>query len=427
MSEFAVVISCKMNESDNHLTSFVLDTVNDTNINSSVTMTTFPVVSGDLVADHIYNNADSLSLSGTFSLNGSKGIVVDQEGAKLEAVQTLFDKIKREGILCEIVKVHNTTTKEMRFKHHSNMVLTSISWTEKTNSLDFTFNFKEALLSAINEDDLDPKDTDGRLPSVTDPVISTFTDTLIDWNSITSSINEMLKAENLITDGFLNYLSGLGASALVALGVGTVVAALVVGTFAVSRVAGLVIGVIAAAGVFIYGLYKVLKKIVNKNKYKIEQFKLYKSEEENKKEVKRYCNFTDEIHKNLLQLNNAIKVYSVSSDKEQECQLSLDNNYYQFKFVKNNTTGEYDLIISNAVTEEIIKDVGSIASSPTDFSKLSSENYLFRTDEIGSYVYLLRTGEDLKVLTNYYIVYSSMNLNNYNEAISKIIKNALMY
>ena len=427
MSEFAVVISCKMNESDNHLTSFVLDTVNDTTINSSVTMTTFPVVSGDLVADHIYNNADSLSLSGTFSLNGSKGIVVDQEGAKLESVQNLFDKIKREGILCEIVKVHNTVTKEIRFKHHSNMVLTSISWIEKTNSLDFTFNFKEALLSAINEDDLDPKDTDAFLPSVTEPIPSNFTDTLIDWNSITASINEMLKTENLITDAFLNYLSGLSATALVALGIGTVVAAFVVGTFAVSRVAGLVVGAIAAVGAFIYGIFKIVKKIVNKNKYKIEQFQLYKTEEENKKEVKRYCNFTDEIHKNLLQLNQAIKVYGVSSDKEQECQLSLDNNYYQFKFVKNSTTGEYNLIVSNAVTDEIIKDTGSIASSPTDFSKLNSKDCLFRTDEIGSYVYLLRTGGDSKVLTNYYIVYSSMNLDNYNEAITKIIRNAIMY
>ncbi len=427
MSEFAVVISCKMNESDEKLTSFILDTVDDTIINSSVTMTTFPVVSGDLVADHIYNNADSLSLSGTFSLNGSKGIVVDQEGAKLEAVQNLFDKIKREGILCEIVKVHNTTTKEMRFKHYSNMVLTSISWTEKVNSLDFTFNFKEALLSAINEDDLDPKDTDSRLPSVTDPVISTFTDTLIDWNSITVSINEMLKAENLITDDFLNYLSGLSATALVALGVGAAVAALVIGTFAVSRVAGLVVGAIVAVGTIIYGIYNTLKKIINKTRYKIEQFQLYEEQEKKRKEVKRYCNFTDEIHKNLLQLNNAIKVYSVSSDEPQQCQLSLDNNYYEFEFVKNNTTGEYDLIVRNAVTKEIIKDAGSIASSPTDFSKLNSNNELFMTEEMGSYVYLLRTGEDSKVLTNYYIVYSSMNLDNYNEAIAKIIRNAIMY
>ena len=424
MSEFAVVISCKLNESDDSLTSFILDTVDDTNVESSSVMTTHPIVTGDIVSDHIYNQPNSLTLTGVFSLNGSKGIVVNQEGAKLEKVQTLFEKIKREGILCDIVKVHTTESNDVRFKLHENMVLTRISWTEKINSLDFTFTFNQALLVDIEEYEI--KKNDEYLPDITEPQTLNFTDTLIDWDSINASISEMLKTENLITDGFLTYLSGMSATSLVALGVSLVVAKIVVSTFMVSKTVGLIVGAIAASVAVVYGIVNIIKRIINKNKYKIEQFKLYKEEEKNRKEVKRYCDFQDEIHKNLLQLNNSINVYNVGSDVQQECLLSIDDNYYSFIFTKNNTTNTYGLVVKdmNEITIGICND---ISSSPTNFSQLNSTNSIFRTEGNGKYVYLICSNEDKSKLTNYYIVVSSMNLDKYNEAVVNIIRNSLLY
>lgn len=419
MSEFAVVINCKMNEDDNTFTSFVLDTINDTTVNSSSTMTSYPIVTGDIVSDHIYNNQDSLVLSGTFSLNGSKGIVINQEGAKLQSVQTLFEKIKKEGILCNIIKIHNTEFKDIRFKEHDNMVLTNISWTERINSLDFSFTFTETLLADISESTIDTNDKN--LPDVTDPVTLNFTDTLIDWESIGTMVNRALNDNKLITVEFLTYLGGLTVANLVAIGVAAGVAAGII-TLSVTGV----FAIIGFAALIAYGLYNIIRQLKNKSTYKLEQFKLYKNEEKNRKEVKRYCNFQDEIHKNLLQLNNAIKVYNIGSDTNQECLLSIDNSYYIFTFIKNNTTGIYDLTIKD-INEAVVKNFGQISSCPTNFSQLHSNNYLFRTEESGTYVYIICNNEDKKNLKNYYIVTSSMNLDNYNKVVAKIILNAMKY
>ena len=57
MSEFAITISCLLNDTDTDtdtdLTTFVLDTVNDNTIDLSSQMSVHPMVNGDQVADHI--------------------------------------------------------------------------------------------------------------------------------------------------------------------------------------------------------------------------------------------------------------------------------------------------------------------------------------------------------------------------------------
>ena len=422
MSEFAVVISCKMNESDSTNTSFVLDTVDDTSVTSNSVIATHPIVDGDIVADHIYNQPDSLTLTGTFSLNGTKGIVVNQEGAKLEQVQLLFEKIKKEGIICSVVKIHNDENKNIRFKLHKSMVLNHITWIEKANSLDFTFTFTEVLLVNIKKDLL-PDQSDKYLPEITDPVTLNFTDTFIDWESITASINNILSSEKLITEDFLYYLSSMTETTLAAIGISLILAAHIMVVLHLSNPIGLVIG--AAVGI-VYGITKAIINFVRGQKYKIQQFQLYKEEEKNRKEVERYCNFQDELHKNLMQLNNAIKVYNIGSNTSQECSLSIDNNYYWFVFTKDNTTGNYKLEIKD-MNESIKKVKLDISSSPTNFSQLHSNNSLYRAAEGGSYIYLICPNEDKTDLTNYYIVVSSMNLDKYNEAVTRIIKNAIMY
>lgn len=427
MSEFAVTITCRLNEDDSELTSFILDTVNDTNVTSSSIMTTHPIVTGDLVSDHIYNNPDSLSISGVFSLNGSKGIVINQEGIKLESVQNLFEKIKRNGILCNIVKVHNVDSKDIRFKLHSNMVLTNISWVERENSLGFTFSFTQAMLAEIKEYEI--KTDDKFLPDITEPATLNFTDTLINWEEIDKALIKCLQSFDLITDEFLSMLSGLGEAALISLGVAVGTAILVAKLVSVGLVSGpvgwIIVGIGAAIGAA-YGIYKLISNAIKRNKYKIQQFKKYESDAKNKKEVERFCNFEGEIHKNIAQLNNAIKVYNIGSNTPQECMLTIDNKYYIFTFERNNTTNKYSLVIKD-IEDKNVGQLLDITACPEDFSQLTSENKIFRAAEGGSYVYIICPDEDKSTLLNYYIVVSSMNLDDYNEAVSKIIKNALVY
>ena len=70
-----------------------------------------------------------------------------------------------------------------------------------------------------------------------------------------------------------------------------------------------------------------------------------------------------------------------------------------------------------------------ITGSPTNIGQLRSDNCLFRTSSSGLYVYLVYAGEDSEEeknkLTNYYIMTSSIKMEDYNQAVTDIIKNAI--
>lgn len=428
MSDFAVTISCRLNEDSNEVTTFVLDTVNDNTVSSSSTITTHPVISGDIVADHMYNNPDSMSISGVFSLNGSKGIIVDNEGTRLEEVQELFEKIKRNGILCDIVKIHVISSNEKaepRFKTRTNMVLTNIQWVEKINSLNFSFTFSQAILVDTNLIDLDMDDQ--YLPNITEPATLNFTDSLIDWDSVDNLVMEIGRKFDLFEEGFLRYVSGLGQASLIGLGIGVATAIVVAKIGAALGLSSGPIGLIAGAVIGLgIALYLSIKKAIEKNKYKVQQFKYYQDDKKNQQEVKRFANFVGDIHKQITQLNNYIKVYNIGSDEPQECMLTIGNNYYIFTFTKNNVSQNYSLVITD-IEEKERGIVNNITSALNNFTQCKSNNYIMRADESGEYVYLICSNEDKTKLTNYNILVSSINLDEYNNMLEKIITNAITY
>ena len=435
MEEFAVTITCKLNETDKSNTSIVLTSVSDTNINLTSSMTTHPVVSGDIIADHIYKNPGTMNFSGVFSLNGSKGIVIDNNGLRLDDVQTLFEKIKDEGILCTIVKINTTNLDENlnqkpSFKVRENMTLTGITWVERINSMGFNLSFTQALLSDVQEFDIDIDDN--YLPNISEPATLNFTDTLIDWEQIDAILIKSIRDLDLMTDKFLNYLKSMSKESLVGMGIGLAVATVLIVALHIPVIGWAAAGIIAAVGIiggFIAGIIKGFKKQKQKNKYKIEQFRYYQDDRKNQREVQRFSNFVGEVHKQLSQLNNHLKVYSIASDEDQEAMVTIDNNYYIFTFTKNkaNNNPYYSLNITdiNSVSKKILSN---ISSSPTDIGQLTSSNYLFRADEGGSYIYLICIDEkDKQNLKNYYILVSSINMDEYNKTINNIIKNALIY
>ena len=425
MSDFAITISCKLNPTDQSETVFVLDTVNDNTINSSSTITNHPIVTGDMIADHMYINPDSLSINGSFSLNGSKGIVIDSSGSKLKNVEELFEKIKREGIHCTIVKVFLSESQSNlndgpRFKIRHNMVLTNIQWTERINSLNFSFTFNQALVADVQTYDVDISDQ--YLPNVSEPATLSFTDTLIDWNQIDSIIVSQLNSFNLITDEFLNYLKTMTSASLIAIGVAAVIAKVVIAIpYVREAVAILAVGYIIGKAIYTW-----IDGLVKRKKYRIEQFQYYKDDKKNKQEVKRFSNFIGQIHKNIEQLNNALKVYSITSNEPQECMLSIDNNYYIFTFKRDNTTNKYSLVITD-IDDNVRGVKNDITSAFENIGQCTSKNSIFKADEGGSSIYLMCPDDNKSDLTKYYILVSSMDLDKYNDSIRKIIENALTY
>lgn len=425
MSDFAITITCRLNEEDTQLTTLILDTVRDNSINLRSTITTHPMVNGDIVADHMYNNPSNENISGTFSLNGSKSNIISDSSSALSDVQEMFEKIKREGILCDIVKIHKVKNEDgkiqPRFKTRRNMVLDQISWIERINSLDFTFNFTEVLMVDVVEPVPDKNDL--FLPNILEPNVLSFTDTLIDWNQVDVALIQAMRDADLITDDFLNFVNTTGAGLAVGVGAG-IAAVILLGSNPVGWIAA---GALAIGGL-VYGAIQAIEADKRRKEYRVEQFKLYDDDKKNKKEVERFNNFIGEIHKHLELLNDSLKVYKVSSNEEQECVLTITNNYYVFNFLKNNINDSYSLTVKN-IDEKVVGNCENITSAAlVDISQCTINNTLFRAAESGAYVYIICPSEnsiDRKDLTNYFIFASEINMEEYGNILQDIIINAL--
>lgn len=420
MAEFGVVISCLLNPEDTERTTLILDTVYDNSVSSTATMTGHPVIGGYEIADHIYNEPDTMSIRGTLSFNGSRGIKIDKEGFKFVDFQEMFENIKKNGVLCEIVKVHIVNNEEgkqdAKFKVRKNMVLQSIAWTEKINTLDFTFSFSQAMLVDVEEVAVDVDDLFA--PNVTEPKTANFTDTvLFDKEKMKEAIISSMFSFKIISAEFLNYVASLRQSALVALGVALLVTVFI-GSIPVAGWAVLAVSAVAV------GIGKFIKGLVERTKYRIKAFELTKNKKKNEQEAKRFAEFLGEFLQNFEELNNQTKVYYVSTNNDQECLLSIKDEYYIFTFTKNNTTQSHSLVIKD-LNDNIIKSLPDIAGSPESVDQCNDSNVIIHKSN--TWTYLLCPDENKNDLTKYYILVSNINLKDFNVIIEKVIENTLLY
>lgn len=161
---------------------FDLDTCTERSVSSNAVIPQYPVESGVTISDHMYRNPRTLTLSGSFSLNCGAddkqemytltSIMQDwpqderqawlaAEGSELKglnandrlsAIQTVFEWIQANGVLCDIyMQDKSSTNAATRFKSRKNMALQNISWRENYNSMQYTFTFTEIInISALS-------------------------------------------------------------------------------------------------------------------------------------------------------------------------------------------------------------------------------------------------------------------------------------
>ena len=426
--EYAVLISyIDPNDATNAI-SIILDTVNDTNITASSTVTEHPTVNGTPMADHMYKNPTDLSLTGTFSLNGKKAILIDKAGKSLARVERMFEDIKDKGILCTISKIKIVDRDHTpQFTVRENMVLQSITWTEKINSLGFTFNFREALRADVQTYDVDPDDRFA--PAITYADASNFSDTLLDWDAVDEEVLQALIDYNLAADDFLEYLATISVGSLIAIGIGAVVATALASTLVALGVAistiPIVGAVVAAVAAVVIGIFALIK-LIKKRAYKIKAFVYYKNATKRDKEVKRFMEFYESIHNKIRTLDGAIKVWSVSENKAQETLVNIDGSYYIFNFEKNNVDSgfAYKLNVSD-INDTTIKCTNTNAAINA-FTDGTDNNMLFSTSK--SRVYLIRSeGTDANDLTSYFICASQISPVEFSQALTDIIQEAIKY
>lgn len=426
MSEFAVVINYQF--SGEKSTSIILDTVDDVDVGKSTTITSQPMVNGDEVSDHMFRKGATLSIRGTCSLNGSfsQGKIVDANGSRLANFESLFERIQNEAVRCTIYKIQVGTNNDVRFLHRENMVLESVQWKEKINSVNFTLSFKQILVADAVELDVDVDDA--YLPNVTEPKTLSFTESLIDYEKIDAAVCDILEQESLWTSGFKTFLAGYGEAALKAaiLGVaaGIIAGVLVaLNTTPIGWVLTTVGLAIAAEVILIKGIVDAITEAIRKRKYAVETFKFYNNPNKDNEELERFADFIGGIHEEFKELDKSLHVYQVSANEPQEVMLSVYDDYYNFVFTKNNTNGHYSLSLSN-IDKTSTKEISDITASPTDFYELTGANYLVKTSK-NQRIYLVCPSDEKDDLTNYFIVVSDINPVDFNEIVNKIIKSKI--
>lgn len=424
MSEFAVVINYQFDGEESQ--SAIIDTVNDVDISRQSTITSQPIVNGDEVSDHMFRQGASMTISGACSLNGSQGTVINTKGSKLANFEALFERIQKEGVRCTIYKIKVGSDNNVRFLHRENMVLESIQFKEKINGLNFTLSFKQVLVADVVEYDVDTDDA--YLPNVTEPATLSFTESLLNYDKIDSTLLEILEQESLWTTEFKNFLSSIAKPGLQAIILGAAATAIAVtlaalNTTPIGWVLTTVGLTVTAVVILVKGIVEAIQEAKRRRKYAIEQFKFYNNDKKDADELQRFNDFIQSIHNEFESLNTALHIYQVSENVPQEAMITVTDDYYIFTFTKNNTNGNYSLRISN-VDESNTKELPDITTSPTDFYELSSANCLIKTNN-NQRIYLLAPSEDKTDLTKYFIVVADINPDDFNAMITKIIRSKI--
>ena len=455
------------------------DYVESTSVQTNSTITSYPIVNGDSVADHMWRQPVTVSISGKFSIYGNKPTTFFGADDRLTNIEKFFERIKDEGIMCDIVTMQRANSNaKQRFKSRHNMALTGISWTESQASVSFQLTFTEAL--TVNLDEIEVDYADENLPDITDASNLDFTDTLLDWNKIDQLVVMKLYELDLMTEGFWNQftswaktygeavINGVIGSA-VGLAAGLVVGAFAsaipgilaaLGVIATVPVAGWTVALVGAAiGAIVGAIWAFIdtfKRAKAEQEFGIQQFKAYEDDRQNQQECERFLNYIGNIHLQLEYLEDVMQVYGISSNTEQDCMLYIDNNYYVFSFRKNNTqtsdgkvTWSCNITDANETVNVDVPDIAGAALSSID--QCTSSNMLFRTQTGGGYWIYILNNKMLEVqnatystdaelaekerqeavnacnsdLTSFIIFVSQTNMDDFNDKLADIVVNAM--
>lgn len=430
MSDYAVVITTP---SGSHL----LDAVDNFQISEQNEITSHPMVSGDVVADHVIVQPCSISFSGSISLNGSTPV------KSLSSVQKTFENLKDKATLCTVAKV-KTANNEFRFLKRNNMVLSGIVWIEKINSLDFTFSFTQVLLDNVQVTQV----ASGKyLPDIVEPRTLTFQGTLISAEELYKQIIEALISSGVVDQQFLEQaissgiLVGIGATvtltALVALGyagvgvfaglAGTGLAA--AGASATVPVVGWVVAA-AAIGIAVaaWGIGTLISEAIEAGKLKYKAFKSdFSDYEEQRAENERFAKMMDEIYQNVSVVNDYFKCYGFDSDEPQECMLNIGGTYHVFTFTRNNVSSSWNCKVTaftGSGEKQIASKKISFAREYGGLSGGSAFCSINSSNSSGSSTYYVYFVGNQK-LTESFMLVASIEPSKFTEKLTEIINDSI--
>ena len=386
------------------------DLITEQSVSATSEITQYPTVSGDTIADHMIKQATTMTVGGVFSIYGNKPTTFVGADDRLTNIQSFFEKIKDEGVLCTLTTIDRASNSKHRFKTRENMALTSITWQELQSSMTFNFAFTEALrvdMTALVSDY-----TDENVPAITDPSTLNFTDEFLDPEEITAIVKQQLQEVKLLDDDFALWVSQnvdvirqiATVTSIVAIAVGAKVLSTMITVSIAASVLGLAtnpvgwiigaaalaVGAVAAFFVWLCNNAAIKKA---EEEYGIKAFKKSDSDEENEQTAERLCNYIGQVNQNLQVLNDVVQVFALQANIEQECMLYIGSKYYIFTFTKNNTQTEdgqttWKLNIAFSDREDT-KDISDVSGAALENIKdCTLDNMILKTDD-GVWVYLM--------------------------------------
>ena len=279
---FRLVISTKF---INGIERFLeLDTCTSKSVKTSSQIAQQPLQDGSMFSDHMYRQPATFDVSGSFSLNGrhqyegfnsfsAENILYipndkkvdlsgynelsNLDGDRLTAIQTVFEYIKNKGLLCTLTTLKGSPENpdEVRFKQRKNMVLTSITWTEKYNSMEYSFSFQEVMQVSMQVYEV--SQLEDLYPSISMPTSKSLSKVIQDNGLLYQTIIDSLIDNNYIDlyDGgayrikSINYYNEWDADTAKAIGISAAISAGIVAVVIGKLVLlGIKIGLITKVG-----------------------------------------------------------------------------------------------------------------------------------------------------------------------------------
>lgn len=436
-----------------------LDFVSSVRISASSNITTYPIITGDIISDHKYDEPKNVEISGKFGLNGKFAssdnptfAFSGDKSSRLKNIEDYFFALRKYG---KFITLISSLDGNSRFSTIDNLVISNLSFTRNFNTLDFNLTLKEIYTyENDNEVDILENVSDPNLPVLGSFKSCDFAKDVLTYDSIDEMVITKLCDNGLIAESFGELVANqviAGVSGKIVLGI--VVALIIVKvtakvglitattTTAVSAslsvmvglssvpVVGWValgIGAVVLIGLSVWNLMKYIKK-----RQLISEFKAYANDKDNYNESERMKSLLTSVRNAFDDLaeNNNIKFYKFSSNTtKQETYLTIDDNLYCFR-AEQTSSGWSLQIINNSDNDSVVetRNTNQLVGN-TNLMALTPADAIFGTDN-GTYVYVLNKAliyasedypeEDLKTMLEDCWKQGSLGYLGYSEEVMK--------
>ena len=377
--------------------SIEFDLVEEKSVEATLEVTTYPTVNGDIIADHIIRQPTTVTINGTFSLEGNKPTVFRGGNDRLTNIEQYFEYLKDTGTLCSITTINKIDNASSRFENRNSMVLENITWTELQNSVKFRFTFMQVMLIDIAQQII-PSYEDENLPAITEPSSLSFAEDILNYDNVTTIVIAILQENGLISSDFLMFVANAGYAITEGIAIGAAVGGVIAAVVGIAVLlasnpvgwAALAIAAVAGAIAIVFqGLANMINTSIAEAKFKVEQFKLYNDDRRNEQEVLRFTNYVSDICNQLLVLDDVINVYSFTTNEAQKCTVYLGNNYYKFIVNKNNSTGKWMLDVYDIKDNCLAANVNIADKAIESIDECKPSTELFLVPGTGAEIYLI--------------------------------------